>query len=690
MCFHEAVWAVTSFVRHLAVRDGEDPDVAFTSYPFLSGYVQEGLPYTPDDLKWEEGMAWWQGQIQQWEMQPATRGLPLSRLTSLSGITSTHRLTLILAGLVEEDARFGTLFASLQAPVNARRPTLEGVGRIATLAHPDVDGRTVVRDLIDARLLLVADSSAPRSEWVLQVPSLIWDAVRGVDGSLPNDLHRKPAKDLPDLDDLVVSDDVRKRLRRMPALLQDGTTRVLVVRGTPGSIRLDALRSVAKSAGKGVLHLTSRDAAGTLPPGLGPFCALYDVLPIYEVDPTPGETVQLPPLPGYDGPVGVAIGFTGGLRGALADASVSVELPALTGAERRTHWSRALDVEGADTPDGDALDRLVRSFHLPGRHLQRAARLAVREARLDGRSGVTVGDVRTACRSLGTQLLDTLADRIDTHGSWDQLVVGDAARRGLAGLEQRCRHREDLLQHLGPAFHGNVTSGVRALFTGPSGTGKTLAARILASELGMDLYRVDLAAIINKYIGETEKNLHRVLSTAEELDVILLLDEGDALLGRRTDVRSSNDRYANVETNYLLQRLEHYRGIVLVTTNLGDNIDRAFQRRMDLVVEFAPPEAAERLRIWDIHLPDAALVSTAHLRHLSTRCVLTGGQIRNAALRATLLALDDETPVSNAHLTEAVQAEYRKSGALCPLDASSADADAPESSLSSFMQRDAG
>ena len=125
---------------------------------------------------------------------------------------------------------------------------------------------------------------------------------------------------------------------------------------------------------------------------------------------------------------------------------------------------------------------------------------------------------------------------------------------------------------------------MRALFSGASGTGKTLAARILAAELGMDLYRVDLASVINKYIGETEKNLHRVLARAEELDIILLLDEGDALLGQRTDVKSSNDRYANLETNYLLQRLESYQGIVLVTTNAAQNIDSAFQRRMDVVV----------------------------------------------------------------------------------------------------------
>ena len=200
-------------------------------------------------------------------------------------------------------------------------------------------------------------------------------------------------------------------------------------------------------------------------------------------------------------------------------------------------------------------------------------------------------------------MLDSLAERVTGGGAWSQLVVGAATLDKLRELEQRCLYRERLLRHLGPAFNANGNRGVRALFSGSSGTGKTLAARILAAELGMDLYRVDLASVINKYIGETEKNLHRVLARAEELDVILLLDEGDALLGQRTDVKSSNDRYANLETNYLLQRLESYQGIVLVTTNAAQNIDSAFQRRMDVVVNFVPPAVDDRWAIWQLHLP---------------------------------------------------------------------------------------
>ncbi|MEI2692753.1 MAG: ATP-binding protein [Anaerolineae bacterium] len=282
---------------------------------------------------------------------------------------------------------------------------------------------------------------------------------------------------------------------------------------------------------------------------------------------------------------------------------------------------------------------------------------------------MTLADVQEACRALNRQLLDTLAAHLEGDGlSWGMLVVSDGVAERLGELERRCRHRERLLERLGPAFGAGGNRGVRALLTGPSGAGKTLAARILAAELGMDLYRVDLAAVVNKYIGETEKNLHRVLSTAEDLDVVLLLDEGDALLGSRTEVRTANDRYANLETNYLLQRLENYQGIVLITTNAAENIDNAFQRRMDVVLNFTAPQAEERWRIWQLHLPPAHAVDSATLERVTARCALTGGQIRNAAQLATLLALDSPLGiVTESQLEQAVHSEYRKAGATSPL-----------------------
>jgi len=183
----------------------------------------------------------------------------------------------------------------------------------------------------------------------------------------------------------------------------------------------------------------------------------------------------------------------------------------------------------------------------------------------------------------------------------------------------------------------------------------------------MDLYRIDLAAVVNKYIGETERNLNQVFSRAEELDVVLLLDEGDALMASRTDVRNANDRYANLETNYLLQRLENYEGIVIVTTNAVNRIDSAFTRRFDVVIDFGPPDIAERWMIWQNHLSQLHAVTQAFLQEVAGHCALTGGQIRNAALHATLLALREGVQVGDGHLEAAVRREYRKAGTACPL-----------------------
>ena len=296
--------------------------------------------------------------------------------------------------------------------------------------------------------------------------------------------------------------------------------------------------------------------------------------------------------------------------------------------------------------------------------------MAGAQAALADREVIELEDVQQASRTLNRQTLETLAVHLPTAGDWTQLAVCEDTQRDLFELETRCRQRERLAGATNGATH--VNAGVRVLFSGPSGTGKTWAARLLAAQLQMDIYRLDLSAVVNKYIGETEKNLNQVFSRAEELDVILLIDEGDALLTQRTSVNTSNDRYANLETNFLLQRLESSSGIVIVTTNSSELIDNAFQRRMDVTVDFRLPDATERWQIWQLHLPSASTVDERLLTEVVTRCTLTGGQIRNAALHATLLALNNGGIVTNDYLEAAVQREYRKLGAVCPLRHSTA------------------
>jgi SpoVK/Ycf46/Vps4 family AAA+-type ATPase len=268
--------------------------------------------------------------------------------------------------------------------------------------------------------------------------------------------------------------------------------------------------------------------------------------------------------------------------------------------------------------------------------------------------------VRAAARSLRDARLDALATPVDRRGEPEPLFLDPRERQEFDALLLRSRHRERLGADLGNG------RGVRALFAGASGTGKTLAARHIAARLGKDLYRIDLAATVSKYIGETEKCLDRALSAAEELDVVLLLDEGDALMARRTDVGSSNDRYANLETNFLLQRIESFEGIILVTTNDVERIDQAFARRLDAVLTFRSPDAVMRRDILSRQLGEHD-VSAWLIDDVACRCVLTGGQLRNVALHARLLAMERDSGLDDAALRAALEREYRKTGAFCPL-----------------------
>jgi hypothetical protein len=395
---------------------------------------------------------------------------------------------------------------------------------------------------------------------------------------------------------------------------------------------------------------------------VGPLSTLLHAMPVIVLEPAPGETAVLPEFDGFNGPVGLVLDKRGGVSGPPVERAFTMSLKMPDVDTRRLHWRQTLEIS-----DHKQLDNITERFRLTSGNIRRTARLALSYAAVEGRPQVNTADVQQASRALSRQTLETLARRVNTCGDWDQLAVTTQTLSELYNLESRCRHRERLHDWSSSPLNADRNPGVRALFSGPSGTGKTLAAQLLAAELQMDLYRLDLSAVVNKYIGETEKNLDQVFARAEELDVILLLDEGDALLTQRTNVQTSNDRYANLETNYLLQRLESFESILIVTTNAVDRIDNAFQRRMDVVVDFRPPDAAERWNIWQMHLPAGHEVDAGLLNDIAGRCIMTGGQIRNAALHASVLALEQAGAMTSLHLEAAVHREYRKLGAVCPL-----------------------
>src|SRR5205085_2892942 len=251
------------------------------------------------------------------------------------------------------------------------------------------------------------------------------------------------------------------------------------------------------------------------------------------------------------------------------------------------------------------------------------------------------------------------AQRIEPAATWDHLVLPAAQVAMLRQLAAQLRHRGTVYETWGFAERTTRGLGITALFAGASGTGKTMAAEVLAADLRLDLYRIDLSQVVSKYIGETEKNLRRVFDAADDGGAILLFDEADALFGKRSEVKDSHDRYANIEVSYLLQRMEAYRGLAILTTNAKSALDAAFLRRLRFVVQFPFPDLAQRAEIWRRVFPEATPVDGLQIDKLA-RLTVTGGHIANIAMNAAFLAAEAGTPVGMRHVLHATSTEYAK------------------------------
>jgi vesicle-fusing ATPase len=331
----------------------------------------------------------------------------------------------------------------------------------------------------------------------------------------------------------------------------------------------------------------------------------------------------------------------------------SVGLPAP--AEGRALWTAALG-EPVARALAAPIEEIAQHFRLGARVVDAVARelTATAAAETDG-----AATLRGLCRERARVPLEGLAERIDPAATWDDLVLPDGHTELLREVVRHVRHRTQVYERWGFGERTSRGLGVTALFAGESGTGKTLAAEVLAGELGLDLYRIDLAATVSKYIGETEKNLRRLFDAAEASGAVLLFDEADALFGKRGEVKDGHDRYANLEVAYLLQRMESYRGLAILTTNLRSNVDRAFLRRLRFVVQFPFPDVAQRAEIWRRTFPDALPLEGIDPEQLA-RLTVSGGSIRSIALSAAFAAAEDGTSVKPAHVLRAARVEYAK------------------------------
>jgi hypothetical protein len=357
------------------------------------------------------------------------------------------------------------------------------------------------------------------------------------------------------------------------------------------------------------------------------------------------------------------------LRGALILSSESrrltlqrrvtaLEVDKPTKTEQRALWQQQLGSAGAAVNgklDG-RLDAIGSQFNFAANAIRSASAEAL-QAHSDG--GDLAGALWDICRAHARPRLNDLAQRIVALAGWDDLVLPDAQKQILRQIAVQVRQRAKVYDAWGFGAAGARGLGIGALFAGPSGTGKTMAGEVLASELNLDLYRIDLSQVVNKYIGETEKNLRRVFDAAEESGAILLFDEADALFGKRSEVKDSHDRYANIEISYLLQRMEAYSGLAILTTNMKSALDTAFLRRLRFVVQFPFPDAAQRAEIWRRIFPAQTPTDNLDFGQLA-RLQVSGGNIRNMALNAAFLAAEANQPVAMRHLLHAARSEYAK------------------------------
>ena len=335
-------------------------------------------------------------------------------------------------------------------------------------------------------------------------------------------------------------------------------------------------------------------------------------------------------------------------------------------AERVQAWQRALQVQPRSAPDGADLHTLAGKYTLSGGQIEDAARMAQQLAALRGPDApIHMDDLRAAAIAQSNQALQRIAQKITPVYGWDDIVLPPSPMRQLREAYATLKQRHVVLSDWGFERKMALGKGTAILFTGPSGTGKTMAAQILAHELGLDLYKVDLSTLVSKYIGETEKNLSQIFKEAQTSNAILFFDEADALFGKRSEVKDAHDRYANIEVAYLLQSVEEYDGAVILASNLNQNMDDAFRRRLRHLIEFPFPDAEHRERIWRAAFPaQAPLDDNVDFIFLARQFELSGGNIRNAAYAGALIAAQEGKSIGMPHLVLAVLREMQKMGKL--------------------------
>ena len=630
--------------------------------------------------------------------------LRLPRLAQLFGLSAFECDVLLVALAVEIDLRYEKLYAYLQDDVTRKRPSVELVLQLL-LASP-AERLAARRSFQPGAALLAArlvqpqdDPSQPQAPLLARGLKVDERIVRFLLGSDEIDERLRACTrwlaPRHGLDALLLDPQTRLALRRAwPApTAADTAPPVLLLAGPPGAGRRSVAQALCHERQWPMLLVDLQalpaDADTTLVTALvereaallGAAVCWHHETPAHAADAGAGAAdVGMEPAGRARGLVAAVLRAIDAGRApclwlgedsavaaaALAGRGAStLHLPEPAVAQRQALWADALHGTALD-PAVD-LGVLASRFKLrPGAVVQAAA-TARRLARLrDGEAApLTTRDLQDACRQHSNQKLATLARKITPRHRWSDIVLPADCLAQLHEICNQVKFRDRVYGSWG--FGGKLAlgKGLAVLFSGPSGTGKTMSAGIIAAELGLDLYRIDLSTVISKYIGETEKNLSKIFDEAETSNAILFFDEADALFGRRSEVRDSHDRYANIEVGYLLQRMEEYEGIAILATNFRKNMDEAFVRRLHFMVEFPFPDPEDRHRIWQGIWPaDTPRDGALDLALLARRFEMTGGNIRNVAVAAAFLAAGEDQVVQMGHVIQATQREFQKTGKL--------------------------
>ncbi|MEU2834760.1 ATP-binding protein [Streptomyces lavendulae] len=622
-------------------------------------------------------------------VERAGERLRLREMERAFGLDTLDTEILLVALAPDVVSRFSSWYSLLGGEAAAGSVTVRLALRLCSSSTASAFGRArflTAAPLVAPGLLQVRDTDRPLSGRSLIVPDRVVSHLLG-DDTIDDELEGRAR--LVHAPSHPVPVAYRNLARRLAGAVRDGARSVYIWARDIGSATDFAVAAMATS-GSPVLVLESptvQDAAEAdrTPVVAAVREALLRGCPLLVA---PG----IMPSPALDcvgrRPAAVPLVLTGTTpwgrdRGRAPD--LVLEAPVTTDEDRVSMWRYALartsadrtafasgePAQGASSPggrmepqDSGALAQSMSSYRLGPAQILTSARAAVARSRFE-EVPLALTHLRDAARIHNATGLGRLARRIIPRAGWGDLVLGPLPASQLRDLADRARHRGRVLGNWQMRPGGNRGTGVAGLFTGESGTGKTLAAEVLAGDLGLDLYVVDLATVVDKYIGETEKHLEQIFTEAAEVNGVLLFDEADAIFARRCETQDAHDRYANLETAYLLQRLETFDGLALLTTNLYGNIDPAFTRRLDLVVHFPPPDATDRRTLWDLCLGTALPRSAdLDLDLIARNFELAGGSIRSCALTAAYRAAATGQPVDTSGLASAIRAEYRKLGRL--------------------------